>query len=128
MLETGLHVDDSFDVVICNHVLEHIRDDGKAMRELCRVLKSGGFAILQVPISYKIDQTFEDPSITSPDEQEKVFGQSDHLRIYGCDYTTRLEEAGFSVKELDFQTELGAEEVEKYRLFKGEKLYVCGKA
>ncbi len=86
--------DASFDVVICNHVLEHIPDDRKAMRELRRVLKPGGLAVLQHPIHDRPD-TFEDQSIVSPDERLRVFGQEDHVRIYGWDFVDRLRDVGF---------------------------------
>jgi len=89
----------NFDAIICNHVLEHIPDDLKAMKELHRVLKSGGWAILQVPFSKIIKSTFEDSSAKSEEEREKVFGQKDHVRIYGMDYSERLKKAGFNVEE-----------------------------
>lgn len=88
--------DESFDVIYCSHVLEHVHDDKKAMREFCRVLKRTGWAILLVPITS--DVTFEDPTITDPQERLKAFGQEDHVRRYGPDYVSRLEEAGFNVK------------------------------
>jgi len=91
--------ENNFDTIICNHVLEHIPDDLKAMKELYRILKSGGWAILQVPFSKILDKTFEDPSITSPIDRERIFGQKDHVRIYGKDYSDRLKQAGFIVKE-----------------------------
>ncbi|MDR0541138.1 MAG: methyltransferase domain-containing protein [Dysgonamonadaceae bacterium] len=87
--------DNFFDLIICNHVLEHIPNDRQAMRELYRILKPGGKAILQVPISAISDETFEDFSITDSAERERVFGQRNHCRIYGQDYGRRLEEAGF---------------------------------
>lgn len=86
----------SFDVILCNHVLEHIPDDAKAMQELYRVLKPGGWAILQTPMLNK-SSTLEDLSITNPKERERVFGQNDHVRIYGADKQLRLESAGFKV-------------------------------
>lgn len=89
--------DNSFDSIICCHVLEHVPDDRKAMRELYRVLKPGGWAIVQVPISLVLDKTYEDFSITSEAAREQAFGQNDHVRIYGADYKNRLEEAGFRV-------------------------------
>ncbi len=89
--------DNIFDAILCNHVLEHIPDDRKAMRELYRVLKPGGWAILQVPVSKILEQTYDDITITSPQDREKYFGQKDHVRIYGKDYTQRLKEAGFTV-------------------------------
>ncbi|MCL1937790.1 MAG: methyltransferase domain-containing protein [Candidatus Azobacteroides sp.] len=87
--------DHSFDLILCNHVLEHIPDDRKAMRELYRVLKSGGKAILQVPLSILAKETYEDFSITDPEERFLLFGQRNHCRIYGQDYGKRLKEAGF---------------------------------
>ena len=89
-----------FDWIICNHVLEHIEEDSIAMRELHRVLKPGGGAILQVPISRKIDKTYEDKTIQSPEAREKHFGQNDHVRVYGNDYPKRLIAAGFKVEEI----------------------------
>jgi ubiquinone/menaquinone biosynthesis C-methylase UbiE len=87
---------DYFDLIICNHVLEHIPDDRKAMKELYRVLKPGGKAILQVPLSVVLEETYEDFSITEPQERIRIFGQRNHCRIYGRDYGQRLEEAGFT--------------------------------
>ena len=88
--------DQSFDVIYCSHVLEHVEDDIRAMKEFHRVLKNDGWAILLVPITR--DKTFEDPSITDPRERLEVFGQEDHVRRYGADYVDRLREAGFSVE------------------------------
>jgi len=86
---------DFFDIIYCSHVLEHVSDDRKAMKEFFRVLKKDGWAILNVPIIK--DKTYENPNITDPKEREKEFGQSDHVRAYGPDYIDRLREAGFSV-------------------------------
>lgn len=97
---TGIrYPENSFDAIICNHVLEHITDDRKAMKELFRVLKPGGWAVLQVPFSKILDKTFEDPSVTTPEDRERIFGQSDHVRIYGKDYSERLRQSGFKVEE-----------------------------
>lgn len=87
--------DESFDVILCNHVLEHVQDDRKAMREFVRVLANDGWAILLVPIT--VEKTFEDPSIVDPEERIKAFGQQDHVRRYGPDYVARLREEGFRV-------------------------------
>lgn len=87
--------DNTFDVIYCSHVLEHVVDDLRAMREFYRVLKPGGWAILLVPITTK--KTFEDPTVTDPKERLKLFGQEDHLRRYGIDYLERLKNAGFTV-------------------------------
>lgn len=115
----------SFDVVFCSHVLEHIKDDINAMKEVHRILKPEGFAILQVPIKDKFltkmtAKTFEDFSITEPKERERVFGQSDHVRIYGRDYKGRLESAGFKVKVEKFVDSLKKGEVEKFALLPNE--------
>lgn len=89
--------DTTFDAIMCNHVLEHIVNDHKAMSELYRILKIGGWAILQVPISSSLEKTYEDRSVTTPAGREESFGQADHVRIYAMDYVDRLEQAGFSV-------------------------------
>lgn len=91
--------DNSFDAIICNHVLEHIPDDLIAMSELYRILNPSGWAILQVPFSKILDNTFEDSTVTSPEDRERIFGQTDHVRIYGKDYANRLKKAGFEVEE-----------------------------
>lgn len=119
--------DETYDVIICNHVLEHILDDGKAMRELFRVLNKGGFAILQVPISYQLESTFEDSAVKSQNDRETIFGQEDHVRIYGKDYVQRLVKAGFSVTEYDWSESNNPEEYTKYGLVKNEKVFVCSK-
>ena len=116
-----------FDFIICNHVLEHIPDDTKAMQEIFRVLAPGGTAILQVPYKADLDNTFEDNSITDPKERAKIFGQYDHVRVYGMDYFTKLENIGFKVEAVDFTKNLSSEEVQKYRLPKGELIPVCKK-
>jgi SAM-dependent methyltransferase len=88
--------DESFDVILCSHVLEHVSDDRQAMRELRRVLRSSGWAILLVPIFG--ERTFEDPSIVDPRERLKAFHQEDHVRLYGPDYVDRLRDEGFEVE------------------------------
>ncbi|MBX0330763.1 methyltransferase domain-containing protein [Oscillochloris sp. ZM17-4] len=87
--------DQSIDIIYCSHVLEHVPDDRKAMRELYRILKREGWAILLVPIT--VGQTIEDPTITDPAERLRLFGQDDHVRRYGPDYVDRLREVGFIV-------------------------------
>jgi len=94
---TGIdYPDESFDVIYCSHVLEHVQDDRKAMREFYRVLKGNGWAILLAPII--IEETFENPSIVEPSERSRHFGRKDHVRAYGRDYTDRLRDAGFIVE------------------------------
>lgn len=119
--------DDTFDVIYANHVLEHIPDDIKAMRELCRVLKPTGWAILQVPIFQH--KTLEDPGVKAPEEREKVFGQHDHVRKYGNDgvYKARLEKAGFNVNVDSYVRTLGPELIARYGLMPQEDIYYCTK-
>lgn len=88
--------DQTFDIIFCSHVLEHVPDDRKAMSELFRVLKNDGWAILLVPITR--EKTFEDSSVTDPEARVKIFGQKDHVRAYGPDYVDRLRDAGFTVE------------------------------
>jgi predicted SAM-dependent methyltransferase len=97
--------DSSFDSIICNHVLEHIIDDGKAMSELYRTLKPGGWSILQVPLSLTLKNTYEDFSITTRMGREEAFGQGDHVRIYAEDYLDRLAQAGFKVNVFKWVTQ-----------------------
>lgn len=119
--------DDTFDVIFCNHVLEHVTDDKQCMRELRRVLKPGGLAIMQVPFERGRKVTDEDPSITDPEERIRRFGQYDHVRIYGTDYHDRLKEAGFTVKPVKYSEQLSEEEFKRYALMPGEVLYVGSK-
>ena len=112
--------DGSFDVILCNHVLEHIPDDKKAMQELLRVLRPGGWGILQIPQDLERKKTYEDDTITDKKERTKIFGQYDHVRIYGYDYFNKLRSVGFNVDEVDYTTKLSKEDIEKYRLAKGE--------
>ncbi len=112
--------ENSFDVILCNHVLEHIPDDTKAMQELYRVMKPNGWGIFQIPQDIKREKTFEDNSITDKKERARIFGQYDHVRIYGLDYFDKLRSVGFKVEAIDYTDELTQEEVDKYRLAKGE--------
>ncbi len=114
-----------FDIVFCNHVMEHIDDEKKALSEVLRVMKKGGFAILQVPLDYNLEKTFEDLSITNPKEREKLFGQYDHLRLYGKDYPKRLTNAGFKVIENKLIDKFTDYELNRYRLDKREILYIA---
>jgi len=122
-----VYEDNSFDVILCCHVLEHIIDDNRALMELFRVLKPGGWAILQAPIDLKRDKTFEDTNIVIPKDRERIFGQEDHVRIYGRDYKDRLEKAGFTVKVDAYGREMGDDMIKKYGLMKDEDIYFCTK-
>jgi len=117
--------DDAFDIIFCSHVLEHIEDDRKAMKELFRILKPGGFAILQVPIK-DTKETFEDFSVTDPKERENLFGQHDHVRLYGRDYKDRLQKAGFHATVDKFVEKLDPAIIKKYALPQ-ESIYFCTK-
>jgi len=119
--------DNEFDIVLCNHVLEHIEKDTKAMQELYRILKPSGMAILQVPQDLSKEKTFEDNTITDPKERARIFGQYDHLRIYGLDYFDKLRSVGFIVSEENYTQKISSELIEKYRLTKGEIIPVCFK-
>ncbi len=119
--------DDSFDVVFCNHVLEHIPDDKKAMQELFRVLKKGGFGVFQIPQDMSRENTFEDASITDKEERTRVFGQYDHVRVYGRDYFNKLRSIGFKVDEVDYTQRITPKELERFCLMKNEILPVCYK-
>lgn len=117
--------DESFDVVLCNHVLEHVDDDRRAMHEIHRVLRPRGWAILQSPVDRSLDETYEDPTITSPSARERAFGQHDHVRVYGTDYGKRLAASGFRVSEDDFVQTLPVEAVSRYALPRDEIIFLC---
>ena len=119
--------DNSFDVVFCHHVLEHIINDKKAMQELYRVLKKGGFGIFQIPQDLSREKTFEDNTITNRRERAEIFGQYDHVRVYGRDYFNKLRSVGFAVDEIDYTKKITREKLERYCLMKNEILPVCYK-
>jgi SAM-dependent methyltransferase len=119
--------DNEFDVILCNHVLEHIPDDTKAMQELYRVLKKRGMGIFQIPQDLNREVTFEDDSITDKKERAKIFGQYDHVRVYGKDYFDKLRRIGFEVEEVDYTRSLSKSEIEKYCLALGEIIPVVSK-
>lgn len=117
-------LDNTFDVIICSHVLEHIPDDIKAMYELFRILKPRGWAIVLTPISLSLEKTYEDASITGPKERENAFGQYDHVRIYARDFKDRLGKAGFHVEVFHYDEDT----TKKYGLFPGGDLFICVKS
>ncbi len=119
--------ENSFDIIFCNHVLEHISDDTKAMQELYRVLKPNGMGVFQIPQDINREKTFEDDSITDKKERAKIFGQYDHVRVYGLDYFDKLRSIGFKVDEIDYTKKIAPELVERFSLMKGEILPVCYK-
>jgi len=120
--------DDSFDVIICNHVLEHVPNDLQAMRELRRVLKKEGFAILQVPVSRDIKTSFEDSTMTTDKERLAQFGQSDHVRIYAeKDYIERLKRAGFRIEVIRSRSLFSSNELVSWGVNPEESVYVTRK-
>ena len=119
--------DESFDVVFCNHIMEHVEDDLQAMREIHRVMRRGeGWGVILSPVELEREKTFEDDSITDPEERTRIFGQYDHRRVYGRDYADRLREVGFEVEDLNYAAILTAEERERYALPK-DHLYIVRK-
>ena len=112
--------DESFDLIICNHVLEHIEDDKSALDEMYRILKYNGISILQVPINVKRENTFEDLSIKSKIQRQKYFGQYDHVREYGLDFKDRVEQAGFKVEMINYSKKISQDLVIKYGLMKDD--------
>lgn len=120
--------DNSFDVIFCNHVLEHVEDAQVCMSELYRIMRPGGWGIFQVPLDTTRATTYEDKTIVTEADREKHFWQKDHVRLFGLDYKDKLAQAGFKVTVDDFVNTLGPELVDRYRLPAGEMLYVCRKA
>ena len=116
---------ESFDAIICNHIMEHVEDDGKALRELYRILRRGGWGVILSPVDLEREKTFEDDTITDPAERTRIFGQYDHRRIYGRDYAARLREAGFEVYDIDYKNELSKAEQELYALPADHLYIVC---
>jgi SAM-dependent methyltransferase len=118
---------DSYDVVLCSHVLEHIEDDRGAMRELLRILRPGGWAIVLVPIDESRAETYEDPAIVQPEERLRAYLDPDHARLYGRDFAARLEQEGFDVTVDRWAAALPDEMIDRHVLSRAEALYVCRK-
>lgn len=119
--------ENSFDIIFCNHVLEHVDDALKCMKELYRVMRPGGWGIFQVPQDFSRETTYEDASITSPEEREKYFWQKDHVRLFGKDYPEWLKKAGFEVEEFRQESNYSKELIQRYRLQPEEILYIARK-
>ena len=118
--------DESMDMIICNHVMEHIEDETKALTELRRVLKPDGIAIINAPVDPERETTFENPAYNTPELRLKYFGQHDHVRIYGRDYPERLKKV-FSVEVLEPNRRLTAQQLKDYSVWEGDRIYVCRK-
>ena len=108
--------DESVDIIICNHLLEHVEDDRRAMAELYRILKRGGWGIMLVPEERGRATTFEDDTITDPEERTRIFGQYDHRRIYGRDYDERLAAVGFRVERIAYNEHISSEQRQRYAI------------
>ena len=119
--------DESFDLIICNHVLEHIKDDKSALNEIYRVLKYNGTSILQVPINVRREKTFEDSTIKSKIQREKYFGQYDHVREYGLDFKDRVEQSGFKVQMINYSKKISKDLIIKYGLMKNDLIPIAKK-
>lgn len=120
--------DSSFDIIICNHLLEHVADDVRALSELHRVMAAGGWGIVTVPVDMAREKTFEDDTVTDPAERTRIFGQYDHRRIYGRDYAERLRSAGFGVEVVDIAATLSDDECRTYTIRRDEPIYIVRKS
>ncbi|MDB5203421.1 MAG: SAM-dependent methyltransferase [Ferruginibacter sp.] len=119
--------DNSYDVIICNHVFQYIEDDKTAINNLYKLMTPGGWGIMQVPINGKTVKTYEDSSITDPQERLKAFGLKEHVRYYGLDYADRLRAAGFNVRVDDYTAEFSEADNYKYGFWKGDAIYYVSK-
>ena len=118
---------DRFDVIFCNHVMEHVEDAHQCMKELFRVMKPGGWGIMQVPQDHNREITLEDPAIISPEDREKFYWQKDHVRLFGQDYPEWLSNAGFQVEQFLMKDVYSEEQINRFRLQKEEILYIVKK-
>jgi SAM-dependent methyltransferase len=117
--------DASFDAVLCSHVLEHVPADGAAMRELRRITAPGGWCLVMVPLDLRSEQTYEDPSITLPEDRTRAFWQHDHVRLYAADIGERLAAAGFAVERIRPVQEFGAGAVARCRIGISDEIWLC---
>ena len=119
--------DNHFDIIMGNHLMEHVADDRKVMTEYFRVMKPGGWGIFQVPMDRGNENTLEDPNVTNPAARERLYWQRDHVRLYGLDYVNRYRDAGFEVEEIDLVSLFGADRHERCALGSESHLHVVRK-
>jgi SAM-dependent methyltransferase len=117
--------DASFEGVICSHVLEHISDDAAAMRELCRITAPGGWCLVMVPLDLNRAQTYEDPSITTPEARHRAFLRPDHVRLYAPDIEERLRAAGFACERIQPEVAFGQERCQRCQIAPFEEMFLC---
>jgi SAM-dependent methyltransferase len=117
--------DGAFDAVVCSHVLEHVPDDAAAMRELRRVTAPDGFTLVMVPLALDRAATYEDPSITGPEDRRREFLQHDHVRLYAPDIADRLRAAHFDVEVVDLARELGPAGAARHGLLASDLIFLC---
>lgn len=117
--------DKAFDLIIAVHVLEHINNDLKAMKEIHRVLKPTGKAIILVPIDYQKANTYEDNNLKSYFQREKAYGQGDHMRLYGIDFSNKLVDAGFKVEAVNYAKKLSDNYIKQNYIYKDEQIFIC---
>ena len=111
--------------MICSHVLEHVDDDAAAMRELCRITSACGWCMIMVPLDLSRAQTYEDPSIDTPQARERAYWQHDHVRLYGADVGERLTAAGFLVEQISPAEEFGPQAMTRCRLLATDHIWLC---
>ena len=121
-IESIAQPDESWDIIICSHVLEHVNDQ-LALSELFRILKKGGILLAMVPLIEGWRKTYENSSITKAQDKQLHFGQRDHVCYYGRDFRDRLKHVGFNIREY---TAYGSD-VATYGLLRGEKVFICTK-
>jgi len=124
---TSIHLAPTFDGVIASHVLEHIPDDAKAISEIYRVLRPGGWALVIVPVADDLHTTYESPTVRSAWTRHIHYGQHDHVRVYGRDIAARLSRPGFSVQARRYATDISSAEIDKFGLWAGDTIFVCRK-
>jgi SAM-dependent methyltransferase len=117
--------DGAFDAVLCSHVLEHVPDDARAMAELRRITAADGFRLVMVPLDLHRATTYEDPTVTAPDDRRREFLQFDHVRLYAPDIAERLHAAGFDVEVVDMYAELGDDQARRYGLLASDLTFLC---